>query len=417
MRTKILAAVLLAPSLALANGYEVPNVQPRDLAMVSSAVAAQQGASATNSNPAALSKLEGLNLSLAGSILSLSTSWKAPTGSQLTGSADTKFSPVPPVSLFAAYGTKVAGRGLGVGFGLGIPGGGNMHWEDDWTGRGRIVTVERRVYGLYLNGGYEVVPEVLRVGGGGIYYYGSQYLKQGIQPVEGAFGELSAKGGGFAYEAAAELTPLRGVPLSFGIDYKHKGTMEMSGDGHFEVPPALRGPSTQDQKVKTNLTMPNLLAVGAAYRPTKPLLLTAAWTFSRFVVYREDLFVGDQGISITVPRNYRNGYGFRFGAEYDVNKAWTVRGGLFRDISGLQANTYSPTLPDANAWVGAAGASWRVRPDLAVNGAAYYAIRDRVHSAEWRSATNPNGSFPGIYDTTALVVSAGITWRTDVLGR
>lgn len=417
MRSKILAAVLLAPTLVLANGYEVPNVQPRDLALVSSAVAAQEGASATNTNPAALSKLEGLNLSLAGSVLSVSTDWRAPAGSQLSGTASTKFSAVPPVSLFAAYGTKVDGRGLGVGFGLGIPGGGNVHWQEDWQGRGRILTVERRVYGFYLNGGYELVPEILRIGGGGIYYYGTQYLKQGVQPVDGAFGELAAKGGGFAYEAAAELTPLRGVPLTIGIDYKHQGTMEMSGDGHFSVPAALQGPSTQDQGVKTNLTMPNLLAVGAAYRPTQPLLLTFAWTFSRFVVYKEDLFQGDQGLTIVVPRSYRNGYGFRVGAEWDVNKTWTVRGGLFRDISGYRESTYSPTLPDSNAWVGAAGASWHVNSDLAVNGAAYYAIRDRVYSSNWRSDTNQTGSFPGVYDTTALVVSAGITWRTDVLGR
>jgi len=264
----ILVLALLAPSLALASGFEVINVNPRDLALSSSAVAAQQDAAATFGNPAALSKLEGLNLSIAGSLLSLKTKWSAPSGgtSGLTGTSTTKFAPTPPVAAYAAYGMKVGERGLGFGFGLGTPGGGQMRWDDDWQGRGRIITVERRMLGFYLNAGYEVMPW-LRVGGGGVYYYGIQYLKQGIEPFQGAFGELSTKGGGFAFQLATEVQLLPN--LTFGLDYKHKGTMSMKGDGHFEVPPALAGPGTQDQSVSQDLTFPNTLAAGFAWKPAK----------------------------------------------------------------------------------------------------------------------------------------------------
>ncbi len=61
----LLAAVLLVPALALANGYDVPNVNPRDLALVSSGLAAQVDAGAAYANPAAMARLgPGLNLSL-----------------------------------------------------------------------------------------------------------------------------------------------------------------------------------------------------------------------------------------------------------------------------------------------------------------------------------------------------------------
>src|SRR5512146_1689813 len=92
-----LLAVLATPSLALASGFEVINVNPRDLALSSSGVAAQQDAAATFQNPAALSKLSGLNLSLAGSYLSVHTKWRAPAGSDLTGATWTKWSPTTPV--------------------------------------------------------------------------------------------------------------------------------------------------------------------------------------------------------------------------------------------------------------------------------------------------------------------------------
>jgi long-chain fatty acid transport protein len=415
MRKTLIAAVLFAPALTLASGYEVPNVNPRDLAMVSSTVAAQPAeAAATNVNPAALSKVEGLALSLAGSGLLLDTKWSAPAGSGLSGSANTDFHPVPPVALFAAYGTKLGDRGVGLGFGMGNPAGGNMFWADDWQGRGRIITVQRRVYGFYLNGGVEVIPDMLRVGGGAIYYYSTQYLEQGVQPVPGAIAELEATGGAFSYEAAAEFKPLRDLPLTFGIDYKHKGTMEQEGEANFDVPPSLLSETIRDQDVETSLTMPNLLHVGVGYRPLERLLLSAGWSLVRFSVYEEDLFEGSTGLSISVPRDYRNGYGFRFGAEYDLSQAWTVRGGFFRDISGLRSRTISPTIPDSDSWVVAGGASYRVRQNFAVNGAFYYADRDRVESTEWRTAENPDGSFPGSYKTRAYIASLGITYNTSL---
>ncbi len=96
--------------------------------------------------------------------------------------ASTKFKPVPPSSLFAAYGTEIAGHGAGVGFGMNVPGGGNVFWNEDWAGRGRIITVDRKVYGFYLTGGVEIVPG-LRAGGGLVYYYTTEYLKIGTPAV------------------------------------------------------------------------------------------------------------------------------------------------------------------------------------------------------------------------------------------
>lgn len=403
LKTLVVAA-LLAPALALASGFEVINVNPRDLALASSGVAAQQDAAATNTNPAALSKLEGFNLSLAGSMLSLKTKWTAPDdggAAGLLGTSTTKFAPTPPVAVFAAYGTKVGGRGLGFGFGVGTPGGGQMKWNEDWQGRGRIITVERRMLGFYANAGYEVLPW-LRVGGGAVYYYGIQYLKQGIEPFGDAFGELATKGGGFTYELAAEAKLLEN--LTFGVDYKHKGTMAMKGDGHFQVPPALAGPATQDQGVKQDLTFPNTLAAGFAWKPTKAVQLTLQYSYSRFSVYQEDTFIGDAGLVLTVPRDYRDGHIVRGGVEWFTNDRLTLRFGAMRDFSGLRTSTLSPTLPDSNTTGLATGLSWVVRPGLSLSGALFYGDRDK------QTATGTT-AFPGSYKTDIWIVSAGVTWK------
>lgn len=412
MRTKtnalVLLAALLVPSLALASGFEVINVNPRDLALSSSAVAAQRDAAAAITNPAALSRLRGWNVSAAGSILSLTTTWTAPDdggASGLTGTATTNFAPTPPVAAAVAWGTEVDGRGLGFGFGIGTPGGGQMKWDEDWQGRGRIITVERRMLGFYLNGGYEVAPW-LRVGAGGIYYYGIQYLKQGIEPFapplpSEAYGELATKGGGLSFQLSAEAKVL--PTLTFAVDYKHTATMATKGDGHFQVPPSLAGPSTQDQGVTEDLPFPTLVAVGVAWKVKPTLQLTLQYNYSGFSVYEEDRFVGDKGLVLVVPRDYGDGHVIRGGVEWDLDPTWTVRFGAMYDMSGLNTDTLSPTLPDSDTLGLSTGASYNFGTGLGLHGAFFYGDRAK------QTATGTE-AFPGSYKTDVWIASLGVTW-------
>ena len=89
--------------------------------------------------------------------------------------------------------------------------------------------MDRKIYGLYLTGGYEVVAG-LRLGGGLVYYYGTEYLRQGIQPSDDSVGKVSTKGGAPSFDLSADYK-LADIPLSFGVDFKYKATMKLSGNG------------------------------------------------------------------------------------------------------------------------------------------------------------------------------------------
>jgi len=408
MRSLTLLAALLLPAVSLANGYDVPNVAARDLSLSGSAVAAQVDAGATYAMPAGLARLSGLSLSINASMLVLDTEWTAPDGSGLTPTPDSSnFAPVPPVGIFASYGFTLGGNRAGVGFGLNTPGGGNVNWDEDWAGRGRIITVDRKIYGLYLSGGYELIPQ-LRLGASAIYYYATEYLKQGVQPFPDAYGELSTTGGGFAWGLSAEATPVLSVPLTLAIDYKYKGTMKLEGDGHFQVPPAL-ATQVQDQGLTHELIYPAVLNVAASWRVATPVLITAGFTYTFYEDYVSDTFVGDKGMVIDVPRNYDNGQTYRLGVEWTASDKLALRAGLLRDISGLDPATYSPTLPDASSWAGSLGAGWTFSPNISVSGAFFYAVMDKV------TATGTE-AFPGSYQTSAWILSAGLTYRRDLAG-
>ncbi|MBI5068950.1 MAG: TonB-dependent receptor [Deltaproteobacteria bacterium] len=407
MRTLPLTAALLAPALVLANGYDVPNTAARDSALAGSATAAQVDAGATYANPAALARLgAGLQLSLSGSILNLETKWTDTSGTLSPSPATTKRKPVPPVALYASYGFKLGDRNAAVGLGMNVPGGGNVFWDDQWAGRGRIVTVDRKIYGAYLTGGYEVAKQ-LRIGGGLVYYYGTEYLKQGVQPFPGTFGELSTKGGAVAFDLAAEAAPFDGVPLGIGVDFKYHAKMKLKGDGHFiNPPPALAG-QMLDQGVTHELPYPSVLNAGLSYKPASTLLLTLGFTYTWYSIYEEDLFVGDKGMTILVPRNYGNGTTWRLGAEWQAHPVLQLRAGVLRDLSGLSTDTYSPTLPDADSWVAAVGAGWAATRDLTVNAAFFRAFLDKV------TATGPE-ALPGRYQTSVWIATLGVSWRTGL---
>jgi long-chain fatty acid transport protein len=409
---------LALPATAFANGYDVPNVNPRDLALGSSFVAAQEDAAATYTNPAALARLDGLSLNLAGSILDNRTTWNAPAGSGLAGSpTDTQVSVVFPLSLFASYSGVVAGHGLGVGIGFNVPAGAHVFWPPGWAGRERIIKVDRRIYALYASAGLEIVKQ-LRVGGGLVVYRGVEDLTLGIGPGAGS-ARLTAAGNKASFDLALELTPFDDIPLTIAVDYKHQAILNLTGSAHFAVAPTLQG-TLQDQDASHVLPYPNQLHVAVAYKLLPPLTLGFTYTLSRYVIYAEDVFQPTKPLPdpIVVPRHYGNGYTLRFGAEWLATPRLALRFGFERDISGmpkvsgaspLTSPTYSPTLPDSNSWIGAIGAGWRFARNFSINAAFFYAKMDDVQSTA--TVNNASGPFPGLYKTHVFVYSLGLAYN------
>lgn len=404
---KLILAVALVPALALASADSVPNVNPRDLGMSGSIVAAQEGASAVFGNPAALSRLRGLEISAAASLVDNGTTWTTTSGLS-PSPVSTRLRPAPAPSIYAAYGGTVGERGWGAGLGLGIPEGGNVDWPRTWPGRFDVLRVDRRVFGIYATGGIEVIPQI-RVGGGIVYYRSTEYLTQGLDFLgsEG-WAEVATAGGALSYDVSAEFRPLLDVPLTLGIDYKHKAHLTLKGDARFhDVPPALR-PSLPDQRATHKFVVPNSLNVGASYRPIPALLLAFTWTLDRFSVYVEDRFTGDQGVEVVVPRFYGNGNTYRLGAEYTLSPQWQVRAGALRDITGLKKQYFSPSLPDGDVWAGSVGGSFHFGKGLAVHGAIFYALYADVDT------TNRPPALAGKWESKAVIYSLGLTWHPEL---
>src|SRR5207302_9713967 len=378
LRNLLVTAAFLVPAAALAGGYAVPNTNARDLSLAGSAVAGQKDATAAYVNPAALSGLEGLSVVANGTMIDFRSTWSATDGNS---ARESNLKPAWPPSLFASYGGRSNGIGWGVGAGFNIPFGGNVFWPGDWPGRFSIITVNRRTYGMYLTGGVQPVPQI-KLGGGLIYYRTTEELSQAFNFLGQEGGAaLGTSGGKVSFDLSAEITPLVGVPLTIGIDYKHKADQTLTGHAHFENAPPSLGPNTLDQGVTHDPTLPNLLNVGIAYRVLPNLLLTGAWTFDRFIVYKRDLFAGDLGTTVLVNRDYKNGYTFRLGAELeDAIPNLAIRAGILRDISPTRPDALNPSIPDADVTAVSLGVGYELRPGLSLNATYFHAFYDSINA-------------------------------------
>jgi long-chain fatty acid transport protein len=405
---RLAVALLAVPAAALANGDNVPHVNPRDLAMAEATVAAQVGSPAAYVNPAALSRIEGLDVSLAGSVLHLTDTWTTTTG--LYPSPFTSDNNVPPPAVYAAFGGKIGDRGVGVGLGFQTPYGGAVDWPPGWTGRFAIESVDRRVYGLYLSAGAEVA-NWLRLGAGLVYYRTTEKLSQALA-IPGGEGtvEVATAGDSVTWGAAAEIGPFEGVPLTLGVNYRYKSSQTLEGDAHFGIPPALQT-AYPDQKVTHEFTIPSKLDLGLAWRVSPAVLLVAGYTLDGYDVYKSDTFVGTvtdpttgQPLQVSVARNYSNGYTLRVGGEWQATPQLAVRAGILRDHSGYNPDNYDPSLPDGHSWAGSIGAGWAFSKAFSIDACFFYAWFDTV-------TATPAAPLPGTYDITAWIASLGLTWR------
>ncbi len=451
----VLALALALPSLARASGYALPNTNPRDLSMCASAVAAQRDSGAAFALPAALARLDGWSVSVGGGAVSVFNDWTDPTpGATVppigigaapepgTASISTQFTAIPNVSV--AYGGKagfLGDRRWGAGLSLQPFGGAVVKWPTDWAGRYRITDVNREVFSTILSAGLELMPQV-RLGGGVMYYYTMESFKQKVwmQPyplgtagtplAPDATGKLDISGGQVSYDVSLEVDPVKDVPFTLAVDYKHQAVQKLSGDvtwtdtGPYFAPGGLQ-PEQLTQlftatTAKETLTIPNTINIGASYRVMKPLLVTATFTLDRWVVYGSDTFVANTGAVIEVKRHYGNGQTYRVGAEYTLGN-FDVRAGVQRDISGLDKRYYSPTLPDSSSWAGSLGGTWRFSRGFSLDAAVFYALLDQVKAEnagyEPGGAPLPAGlsyqpdtSFRGTYNPAALVYTLAVGW-------
>ncbi len=407
MRKLLIAATILVPAAAHAGGYVIPNENARDLALAQAAVADQTGAEALFLNVAALAGQLGVNISAGGEVLINRTDWSDPT----LGKASMDPRVNTPPSFAVSYGAKLENdMAWGIAVGINEPAGGSLKWPDGWQGQEYIQSVQQTVFGIGAGVAFQPLP-FLKLGVNYVRFQATEELHQSLNYLD-HYGDagLAMSGGANGFGAGLEVR-VPTVPLSFGVSYSHSADLALEGNAHFTKVPVPFQPMIHDQAVTENLTIPNVLFVGAAYEVIPNLKVMAAYDFERWKTYKEDEFIGADGFTVKVPRNYKNAYVIRGAAEWQrlpFLPALTVRVGMLRSVSDQPRDTVSPSLTDGSSWAPSIGAGYNILPTLRIDLGWQHAFFDKV------TAETGTAAFQGSYQTTVDLISLGVNWRIGV---
>lgn len=351
---RVLAAALVLSHAtpASAGGYEIAQQGARAGGTASAATAREADPSAAWFNPAALADGRGLRTGI-GVTLALPTlhAEALPEAPDAPWQADTDAAVSPPPQLYASY----AHERWVFGVSANLPYASRVQWPADWQHRFDVISSQIQFVRIAPLVGYDFGP--LRLAAGPQFDIGRVHLKRATDHIdyEGS-SAIVMSGHGFGGHVSLFARPWE--QLAVGVSYRSRSVSSLTGDADFNVPEVLAG-MLPDQRVATEWTLPDRIAVGAAGRfgPVEALLdlSMTLWSVndSLLIVFEDPATDNRES-----PRGWRDSLALRMGLEWNALQQLDVRAGFY--VDGLPdppppPEHLSPSSPDSTRVAGTLG--------------------------------------------------------------
>ncbi|MGU3664577.1 OmpP1/FadL family transporter [Methylobacterium sp. A49B] len=301
---------------------------------------------------------------------------------------------------------------LWLGLSTGAPFGLVTKPRDVWAGE--VYGRSSRIFSLAFNPviGFKVNEWLALAAGPNIEYF-RLTLRQalpipGISPVAYPSGFLKGESWGVGFTAGATITPRDGTVLGIG----YRSSVHHDIDGSIGVPLLALAPLAG--QVRAKLNTPDKLSVGLtqAITPVARVNLGFEWdNWSRL----GSIGIVSKTLGLPVnnlPLNYKDGYTYAIGAEYDASANLTLRTGFAYETSPIDFSNRSVRLPDGDRYIASVGASYRWNQQLTLNLAYshFFLDRSRILAGIGRDYNVGNIAFAGVVDSSADVVSVGFRY-------
>jgi long-chain fatty acid transport protein len=373
-----LCAVALSTSGAVASGFHVDEQDARATGRAGAVVASPENASAIYYNPAGIALGEGVKVAVGASYVRPTAEFTAAETGGVTQADPQSF--VLPQGYVTWRASELVALGVGVSSTFGLA----LKWPASSPGRAEVRESELRTlfimptFALNLS---QWVPG-FSVGAGADLVPASVRLARDI-----LFGEDigDAELGGNAFGIGGRIglyyRPKALPILSLGVTYRSPVSLGFSGDADFDAPLAYRASLPPDGTAKTSLTLPQTVQVGVQIEPVHALQIELDGGWLGWSSYdRLDLELPDGSVQ-TTPRDWKDSFTVRFGAEYTFVERWSIRVGGIWDQTPIPANRLDFQLPDADRIDVSAGLGARISDRVSLDVAALYVLpQDRATS-------------------------------------
>ena len=396
----------LAIALAMASaessravGFLLPNQDPEAIGRGDAFAATADNPSAIYYNPAGITQLPGMQVSLGVYAISAYSSYTATNGATAHTDPFPQFVP----QVYATYGLK----NLPLFFGLGVyaPYGLGISWGQD----PQFSSMAQKGSLTYLTANPVVawkVNKMLSVAVGGTVNYGDASFQNTLPTAEfppGYYFKFSGQAFAPGYTAGILFQPL--PRWSFGINY-HSGTV-MRFDGKVDQTFPFFPTSIYSS---AKIDFPQTIVGGISFRPTPKwnLEFDLNWTqwskLSQISINPspyESMIPGPE----TVTLNFKNSFIYDFGVTRQLGKGYYASVGYIYSENSSPDGNFNPLIPDADLNLGNFGfghkgkrIDWAVAYQFAYNGGRHV-------------TTDSNDLADGTYKTFNNAVNASVTLK------
>jgi len=401
-----LAGVALHSAPSFASGFNIDEQDARATGRAGAVVASTTTASAIYYNSAGIALARGVSIDVGGSYLRPTADFTSADSGEKTEADRDSF--VLPQAFVSWRASELVALGVGLHSSYGLA----LKWPETSPGRAQVREAELRSFfitptvalnlgayvpGLAVGAGIDLVPASVRL---------SRDILFGTDT-----GAVTLGGDAFGAGARVGITyrPEAAPALAFGLVYRSPVVLDFSGDADFDAPPEYRPSLPPDGDVETEVTLPPVVQLGVQVSPVPELELEIDGSWRGWSSYDElDITLPD-GTVESSPRDWKDSFCVRFGAEYTFAERWSLRVGAIWDQTPVPANRLDFQLPDANRFDFSAGFGARLTQAVAVDAGALYVLPQK-RSTSMEDPLEP--PVKGEFAIDALVV--GLTLRVQI---
>ncbi len=386
------ASLLSVSEAAWAGGYQVNLQGQRQIGMGNTGVAFTNDASSIFFNPGAVARMPKSGVVLGGSFIFSKVKYLSAT----TNTVHETESPTgTPFALYAAY--KINDK-MAAGLGVYTPFGSSVKWTDGWEGRYALESIKLQAITVQPTFSYKI-NDMISVGAGLTYTFGSVALTRGV-PLTAADGSLSrvtleGKGSGIGFNlgVSAELNE----KLSIGASYRSASAVGVqNGSATFTVPGSVAS-NFPNANFEASLPLPSVISLGAAYRPSEKLLVSAevnyvGWSAYKELKFKYDTLIAGSSESVS-KRNYKNAFIFKLGLEYAIKENLFVRAGTYFDQSPVPDGYMTAETPDSNTLGYSFGIGYKIGEAINIDASVLFVDRAKRENVAAPDANTLSGTF------------------------
>ena len=430
----VLTGVAAAVSTAYAAGFQLTEQSSLGLGRAyAGAGIVGDDLSAVHYNPAGMTLLEGTRFQAGGTWIALNADYNGNDGDSENGRLKGQMIP-------AGYVTHQVNDKIWLGFAMTVPFGMGTEYDRTWSQSQRGTNAKIYTFDMNPNIAWKV-SDFLSVGAGVSVQYAKAELGMGMKNALAAqylgngylgHGKVEADSWDWGFNLGIMISPTD--KLRFGLAYR--SAIEHDAEGDFKLSgmnPMLADLEGQNFDMTTSIKTPDTVMLTGTWEATDQLRLSglirwANWSnfdelnlkneipsgvsgnLSQFGPMGEALKAGLSNVDIH--NDWQDTWLFSLGADYKINSAFTIRGGIAYETSPIDdQSTRMAVIPDTDrVWL-SLGASWHATKDLQFDVGATYLMG--VGDTDLYSATKEDGGTKvGKYDSLdAYLIGAQMQYR------